>query len=59
MGRRWRLSLPRLEIEKILGDAVVAQAVKNPGKAPSASWANNLYKSHLENPDWTGVNRAF
>jgi len=51
--------LPRLNIEKILGDAVVEQAVKNPAKAPPASWPNILYKSHLENPEWTGVNRAF
>lgn len=51
--------LPRLEIEKILGDAVVQQAVQNPLKAPAASWPNNLYKSYLENPEWTGVNRAF
>ncbi|OAP54997.1 hypothetical protein AYL99_10697 [Fonsecaea erecta] len=51
--------LPRLEIEKVLGDAVVQQAVQNPAKAPAASWPNNLYRSHLENPDWTGVNRAF
>lgn len=51
--------LPRLDIEKVLGDAVVEQAVKNPGKAPAASWPNNLYKSHLEDPTWEGVNRAF
>ncbi|KIX97677.1 uncharacterized protein Z520_06455 [Fonsecaea multimorphosa CBS 102226] len=51
--------LPRLDIEKILGDAVVQQALQNPAKAPAASWPNNLYKSHLENPEWTGVNRAF
>ncbi|KIW83091.1 hypothetical protein Z517_02334 [Fonsecaea pedrosoi CBS 271.37] len=51
--------LPRLEIEKILGDAVVHQAIQNPAKAPAASWPNNLYKSYLENPGWTGVNRGF
>jgi hypothetical protein len=51
--------LPRLDIEKVLGDAVVEQAIRNPGKAPAASWPNNLYKSHLDNPNWAGVNRAF
>lgn len=50
---------PRLDIEKILGDAVVEQAKNNPGKAPAASWPGVLYKSHLENPDWTGINQAF
>ena len=50
---------PRLEIEKILGDTVVAQAVRNPEKAPKASWPGDLYKSYLENPEWPVVNRAF
>jgi hypothetical protein len=58
-GHETEAKLPRLDIEKILGDAVVQQAMKNPAKAPAASWPNNLYKSHLENPDWAGVNRAF
>lgn len=53
------MALPRLDIEKVLGDAVVQQAIQNPQKAPAASWPNNLYKSYLEDPDWTGVNRAF
>jgi len=51
--------LPRLNIEKILGDAVVQQAVQNPSKAPPNSWPSSLYKSHLEDPTWTGVNRGF
>jgi hypothetical protein len=58
-AREIELKLPRLNIEKILGDAVVQQAVQNPSKAPPNSWPNNLYKSHLENPHWTGVNRGF
>lgn len=49
----------RLNIEKILSDKVVEQAIKQPGKAPSASWPGILYKSYLQNPDWTGVNKAF
>lgn len=58
-GEQIEAKLPRLEIEKILGDAVVHQAVQNPKKAPAASWPNNLYKSYLDNPEWSGVNRAF
>ena len=58
-ARQIETKLPRLDIEKILGDAVVGQAIKNPDKAPAASWPNNLYKSHLENPDWTGINQEF
>ncbi|KAK5050999.1 hypothetical protein LTR84_003558 [Exophiala bonariae] len=58
-GREIEIKLPRLDIEKILADAVVHQAVQNPLKAPPASWPNALYKSHLENPDWTGVNKGF
>ena len=52
-------AIPRLEIEKILGDAVVEQAVHRPHKAPPASWPGNLLRSHLENPEWKGVNRGF
>lgn len=51
--------IPRLEIEKQLGDAVVAQAVRNPDKAPAASWPGVLLRSHTENPTWEGVNKAF
>ena len=58
-GEEVETKLPRLDIEKILGDAVVEQAKNNPTKAPAASWPGILYKSHLENLEWTGVNRAF
>ena len=51
--------LPRLGIEKILGDTVVEQAVRNPEKAPKASWPGDLFRSHLEDPKWPAVNRAF
>ena len=51
--------VPRLDIEKVLGDAVVQQALTRKQKAPPASWAGVLLRSHLENPDWTGVNKAF
>jgi HD superfamily phosphohydrolase YqeK len=50
----------RIGIEKILGDTVVEQCVRNPNKAcPQASWSGVMYKSHLENPNWRGVNKAF
>lgn len=51
--------IPRADIEKYLGDAVVAQALKNAEKAPAASWPGVLLRSHLEDPTWSGVNRAF
>lgn len=51
--------LPRLDIEKVLGDAVVRQALKNRVKAPVASWPGQLLISHENNPGWDGVNKAF
>jgi hypothetical protein len=50
---------PRGEIEKVLGDAVVAQGLRRPEKAPAASWPGILVRSARENPGWEGVNRAF
>jgi hypothetical protein len=50
---------PRLGAEKVLSDAVVAQAVRNPQKAPGASWPGNLYKAYLADPEWKGVNKEF
>ena len=58
-GQEVEVLLPRLEIEKVLGDAVVEQALHQPDKAPSASWVGVLLRSHLENPDWKGVNKGF
>ncbi|KIW00211.1 uncharacterized protein PV09_08251 [Verruconis gallopava] len=52
-------SFPRLNIEKILGDVVVEQALRQREKAPPASWPGVLLRSKLENPDWDGVNKAF
>lgn len=61
--RQWRDTAekiwPRLDIEKILGDVVVQQAVKQPGKAPKGSWPGGMYRAHLDQPDWDGVNKAF
>lgn len=64
------LLLPRLDIEKVLSDAVVKQAVKIPDhidsttwpdseKHPKASWPGILLRAHLENPGHEGVNYAF
>lgn len=49
----------RGQIEKVLGDAVVEQAMKNPEKAPSACWPGVLYRAKLAEPEWEGVNKAF
>ena len=54
---RWKL--PRLEIEKDLGDAVVRQAFTDPIKAPSASWPGDLLRAKRQDPAWEGVNPAF
>ena len=50
---------PRTDIEKVLGDAVVEQAIRRPEKAPAASWPGILLRSAKENTDWEGVNKAF
>jgi hypothetical protein len=50
---------PRLDIEKVLGDAVALQAVGKPEKAPSATWPGGLYRAYLEDPGWEGVNKGF
>jgi hypothetical protein len=39
---------PRLEIERELTGAVVAQALREPAKAPAASWPHGLLRAHLE-----------
>ncbi len=49
----------RGEPEKILGDAVVEQALRQPSKAPSATWPGQLTRSRRENPEWQGVNKEF
>ena len=52
-------SSPRVGIEKILGDAVVDQALRQPQKAPAASWPGILLRAKKESPEWDGVNKAF
>lgn len=49
----------RGNIEKVLGDAVVGQAKNKPEKAPMASWPGVLYRAHLAEPEWEGVNKGF
>ncbi|KAM7198238.1 hypothetical protein V8F20_006265 [Naviculisporaceae sp. PSN 640] len=51
--------LPRLEIEKELGDAVVRQALLERRKAPASSWPGDLMRARDEDPDWEGVNKGF
>lgn len=63
--------LPRLDIERVLSDAVVQQAEKIPErvegvewppdseKHPKASWPGILLRAHAENPGYEGVNLAF
>jgi hypothetical protein len=52
-------AFPRAEIEKVLGDCVVEQALKTEGKAPMVSWPGALLKSKREDMAWQGINRAF
>ncbi len=51
--------LGRAEIEKVLGDAVVEQARRRPEKAPMVSWPGVMYRAHLAEPQWSGVNKMF
>ncbi|KAF9694640.1 hypothetical protein EKO04_007455 [Ascochyta lentis] len=51
--------LERADIEKVLGDAVVKQAKRYPEKAPMVSWPGVMYKAHLAEPEWSGVNKMF
>ncbi|KAJ4379521.1 hypothetical protein N0V86_004701 [Didymella sp. IMI 355093] len=52
-------NLGRAGIEKVLGDAVVEQAKRRPEKAPMVSWPGAMYRAHLAEPDWSGVNKMF
>lgn len=50
---------PRLDIERVLADAVVAQALAQPSKAPSHSWPGLLVRAQLADPNRIGLNPAF
>lgn len=50
---------PRLDPERVLGDIVVEQGMRQPVKAPASSWAGDMVRSAKEDPDWKGINKAF
>ena len=50
---------PRLDIERTLADAVVRQAIGQPGKAPASTWPGGLLRAHLADPDAPGLNAGF
>ena len=51
---------PRLDAEKVLGDTVVKQGMRQPTKAPAASWAGIMVRAAKEEPSgFQGVNKAF
>lgn len=51
--------LPRMDLEKDLGDAVVRQVLERCEKAPGASWPRDLLRAKEADPEWDGVNKAF
>ncbi|KAH8728753.1 hypothetical protein GQ44DRAFT_608980 [Phaeosphaeriaceae sp. PMI808] len=56
---RLETDFERCGIEKVLGDAVVGQMIRQPAKAAMPSWPGMLYKAYLAEPDWDGVNKGF
>ncbi|KAK4233484.1 hypothetical protein C8A03DRAFT_38793 [Achaetomium macrosporum] len=58
-------ALPRLDVEKALGDRIVDGAMNDADpdlervKAPRSTWPGGLVRAKREDPGWTGVNRAF
>jgi hypothetical protein len=50
---------PRGEPAKVLSDIVVEQALRQPSKAPAATWPGVLTRFKRENPDYQGVNKEF
>ena len=51
---------PRLDAEKVLGDIVVEQSIRQPTKAPASSWAGILVRAAKEEPSGSqDVNKAF
>jgi hypothetical protein len=59
LRRKLEEEFERCGIEKVLGDAVVGQAKEKPEKAPMVSWPGAMYRAHLLEPEWEGVNKAF
>lgn len=50
---------PRLSAEKVLGDIVVEQGMRQSTKAPAASWAGVMVRAAKEEPEWEGINKSF
>jgi hypothetical protein len=50
---------PRLEVEKVLGDAVTQQGVEDQKRAPANSWPGCLLAEYRRDPTYEGVNPAF
>ncbi|KAL6718156.1 hypothetical protein ACLMJK_004244 [Lecanora helva] len=59
LRNRMEVLYPRLDVDKVLSDLVAEQGMKQPTKAPPTSWAAGLVKAAKEEPEWTGVNKAF
>jgi hypothetical protein len=51
--------LPRLGVEKEVGDVLVRQAVAVRSKAPGGSWPGDLLRAWEAEPDWDGINKAY
>ena len=50
----------RLDVEKVLGDIVVEQGMKQPTKAPASIWAGNMVRAIKEEASGLqDVNKAF
>ena len=52
-------NFPRDEPAKVLSDIVVEQALRQPSKAPPATWPGVLTRFRKENPQFEGVNKEF
>ena len=51
---------PRLDVEKVLGDIVVEQGIRQPTKAPASSWAGIMVRAAKAEPSGLqSVNKAF
>jgi hypothetical protein len=50
---------PRGDIEKVLSDTVVEQALTQRSRAPPATWPGGLLRFKDENPEWNGINKEF
>ena len=51
---------PRLDAEKVIGDIVVEQGIRQPTKAPASSWAGIMVRAAKEEPSGLqDVNKAF